>query len=209
MAYAALVNLCGAKYVEVPLDANNDFDVNIEAVKNAITEKTKMIIINNPSNPTGKVYSRESLEALCKLAVENNILIVSDEMYSKFIYDGEEFVSAAAFPEARNNVIVINGCSKTFSMTGWRIGFTCAPKPLTDWILRVHQYTANCQPTFIMVGLANSMNTPETKAEVKAMLDAYAKRRALIKELIADIPGLKSNNPMGAFYIMLDVSELA
>lgn len=208
VSYKSLINMCGAKFVDIPLGAENGFQVDIEAVKAAITDKTKMLVMNSPSNPTGAVFSYDNLKQLCELAVEHNFLILSDEIYSRLVYDGAEFHSIASFPGMKERSIIVSGFSKTFAMTGWRLGYIATSAKLRGHILRVHQYSTTCSPTFIQVGLAESMNTPNTKKQVEEMLAAFANRRKLIMKLLDEIPGLTYVKPYGAFYIMVDVSAL-
>lgn len=208
VSYKSLINMCGAKFVDIPLSAENGFQVDIEAVKAAITDKTKMLVMNSPSNPTGAVFSYDNLKQLCELAVKHNFLILSDEIYSRLVYDGAEFHSIASFPGMKERSIIVSGFSKTFAMTGWRLGYIATSAKLRGHILRVHQYSTTCSPTFIQVGLAESMNTPNTKKQVEEMLAAFANRRKLIMKLLDEIPGLTYVKPYGAFYIMVDVSAL-
>jgi len=208
VSYKCLVNMCGAKFVDIPLDADNGFQVDIEAVKAAITDKTKMLVMNSPSNPTGAVFSYDNLKQLCELAVEHNFLILSDEIYSRLVYDGAKFYSIASFPGMKERSIIVSGFSKTFAMTGWRLGYIATDAKLRGHILRVHQYSTTCSPTFIQVGLAEAMETPNTKKQVEEMLAAFAGRRKLIMSLLDDIPGLTYVKPYGAFYIMVDISAL-
>lgn len=208
VSYKCLVNMCGAKFVDIPLDAENGFQVDIEAVKAAITDKTKMLVMNSPSNPTGAVFSYDNLKQLCELAVEHNFLILSDEIYSRLVYDGAKFYSIASFPGMKERSIIVSGFSKTFAMTGWRLGYIATSAKLRGHILRVHQYSTTCSPTFIQVGLAEAMDTPNTKKQVEEMLAAFAGRRKLIMSLLDDIPGLTYVKPYGAFYIMVDISAL-
>lgn len=208
ISYKCLVNMCGAKYIDIPMDPEKGFQVDLDQIKAAITDKTKMLILNNPSNPTGAVFSKESLAEICKLAVEKNFLVLADEIYSRLVYDGAEFHSVASFPGMRDHAIVISGFSKTFAMTGWRVGYIATDAKLAALILRTHQYSTTCSPTFIQVALAETMDTPRTRKQVEEMIEAFANRRKLIMSLLDEIPGLSYVKPYGAFYIMVDVSGL-
>lgn len=208
ISYKCLVNLCGANYVDIPLDGANGFQVDLDAVRAAITDRTKMLIMNNPCNPTGAVMDYETVKTLCELAVEHNFLILSDEIYSRLVYDGAKFYSVASFPGMKDHSIIVSGFSKTFAMTGWRIGYIATAKKLADRILRTHQYSTTCSPLFIQVGLSEAMDTPRTRKQVEEMLEAFAGRRALIMKGLDEIPGLTYSKPYGAFYIMVDVSGL-
>lgn len=138
----------------------------MDDLKAAVTDKTKLLVMNNPNNPTGAVYSKECLEQVCELAKEKNFLILSDEMYSRLVYGDGKFYSIASFPDMKERTIIINGFSKTYAMTGWRVGYVAAPAKLLPSILKVHQYCSTCCPTFIHVGLANALDLPETEEAV-------------------------------------------
>lgn len=208
VSYKSLVNMCGATFVDIPLDASRGFQVDIDAVKSAITDRTKMLVLNSPSNPTGAVFSYESLQALCQLAIEHNFLILSDEIYSRLVYDGAEFHSIASFPGMKEHSIIVSGFSKAFAMTGWRLGYLATDRKLLGHILRVHQYSTTCSPTFIQVALAECMNSKQTQKQITEMLEAFSNRRKLIMSLLDEIPALSYSKPYGAFYIMVDVSRL-
>lgn len=208
MNYKNLTYMCGANFVEVPLDANNGFQIDVEAVKAAITPRTKMLVLNNPSNPTGAVFSYESLQAVCQLAVEHNFLILSDEMYSRLVYDGAKFHSIASFPGMRERSIIVSGFSKTFAMTGWRLGYMVADRTLMRSAFWPHQYCTTCSPTFIQVGLAKAMESGRTKQQVEEMITAFARRRQLVIQGLSEIDGLSFVVPYGAFYTLINVSQL-
>ena len=208
ISYKCLVNMCGAQYIDIPMDPAKGFLVDVEAVKAAVTDKTKMLILNNPSNPTGAVFSKEGLAEICKLAVEHNFLVLADEIYSRLVYDGAKFYSVASFPGMKDHAIVISGFSKTFAMTGWRVGYIATEAKLATRILRTHQYSTTCSPTFMQVALAEAMDTPRTRKQVEEMVQAFANRRELIMKLLDEVPGLSYVKPYGAFYIMVDVSGL-
>lgn len=208
ISYKCLVNMCGAKYIDIPMDPEKGFQVDMDALRAAITDKTKMLILNNPSNPTGAVFSKENLAEICRLAVEKNFLVLSDEIYSRLVYDGATFHSVASFPGMKDHAIIISGFSKTFAMTGWRVGYIATDEKLATRILRTHQYSTTCSPTFIQVALAEAMDTPTTRKQVEEMIAAFANRRTLIMKLLDEIPELSYVKPYGAFYIMVDVSGL-
>lgn len=206
--YKNLVNMCGANYVDVPLDTEHHFEINIKSIENAITTKTKMLILNNPNNPTGTVFNYKALETICKLAVKHNFLILSDEMYSRLIYDDAKFSSVASFPKMKEYSIIVSGFSKTFAMTGWRLGYIATDKQLANRILLTHQYSTTCSPTFIQVGLANAMESDNTQKQVNNMIAAFAHRRQIMIHGLSKISLLSYEVPYGAFYIMVDVSKL-
>jgi len=208
VTYKALTSMCEAKIVDLPLKAKDNFQIDIDQLKKAITSKTKMLILNNPCNPTGAVITKKNLEAICKLAVENNFLVLADEIYSRLVYGDAKFYSVASFPGMRERTIVVSGFSKTFAMTGWRMGYICADGKLIERLLRTHQYSTTCSPTFIQVALADAMNSELTRAQVSAMTKEFGTRLKLITRELDKIPELSYSTPQGAFYIMVDVSKL-
>ena len=206
VSYKNLTILAGGVPVLIPLDPEKDFQPDPEEIARHITPRTKMIILNNPNNPTGAVYKREVLEKIAELAVRNDLLMLSDEMYSRLVYDGTEFVSMASFPGMKERTIIVNGFSKTYAMTGWRLGYLAAPKALADVIIKVHQYSTTCSPTFIQMGLAEALEDPETEKATCAMIERFAARRKLLLSLVSEVPKVRAVRPVGAFYLMLDVS---
>ena len=206
VSYKNLTILAGGVPVLIPLDPEKGFQPDPEEIARHITPRTKMIILNNPNNPTGAVYKREVLEKIAELAVRNDLLVLSDEMYSRLVYDGTEFVSMASFPGMKERTIIVNGFSKTYAMTGWRLGYLAAPKALADVIIKVHQYSTTCSPTFIQMGLAEALEDPGTEKETCAMIERFAARRKLLLSLVSEVPKVRAVRPMGAFYLMLDVS---
>jgi aspartate/methionine/tyrosine aminotransferase len=206
VSYKNLTILAGGVPVLIPLDPEKDFQPDPEEIARHITSRSKMIILNNPNNPAGAVYSKEALEKIAELAVKNDLLVLSDEMYSRLVYDGTEFVSMASFPGMKERTIIVNGFSKTYAMTGWRLGYLAAPKALADVIIKVHQYSTTCSPTFIQMGLAEALADPETEKETCAMIERFSARRKLLLSLVSEVPKVRAVRPMGAFYLMLDVS---
>lgn len=207
ISYESVVNLCNGIVVDIPLTMENNFQINIEDVKKKITDKTKLIIINNPCNPTGVVYDKEILSELSKLACENNLLVFSDEIYSNLTYDNIEYNSIASFPGMRERTIIMNGFSKTYAMTGWRVGYLLSDARLINNITKVHQYSTTCGTTFIEEGLANSLDLKSTKKEVSYMIDKFGERRKLVLDGLDKIEKLSYTKSYGAFYIFVNVSE--
>ena len=206
VSYKNLTILAGGVAVLIPLDPEKGFQPDPEEIGRHITPRAKMIVLNNPNNPTGAVYKREALEKIAELAVRHDLLVLSDEMYSRLVYDGTEFVSMASFPGMKERTIIVNGFSKTYAMTGWRLGYLAAPKALADVIIKVHQYSTTCSPTFIQMGLAEALEDPETEKETCAMIERFAARRKLLLSLVSEVPKVRAVRPVGAFYLMLDVS---
>lgn len=208
VSYKNLVRFSGADVKFVDLKAEDGFQLDAAAIEAAVTEKTKMIILNNPNNPSGAVYTRETLEKVAEVAIKHDLLVISDEMYNRLVYDGAEFVSMAAIPGMRERTVVLSGFSKSYAMTGWRLGFIAAPKALTDYMIKVHQYSTTCSPTFIQQGLVDSLENPETEQAVVDMLAAFTRRREAILKGLAEIDGLTTVTPKGAFYVMVNTSAV-
>ena len=206
VSYQNIVLLCEGIPVEIPLKASNEFQIDIEELKSKITNKTKMMIINNPSNPTGAVYQKETLEKVCQLARENNILILADEIYNQLDYE-KQYVSIASFENMKDYTIIVNGFSKAYAMTGWRMGYIAASKKHIDHILKVHQYTTTSQMTFAQIGMDKAIDQEDVKKEVQHMIQTFHERRTFIMEQLDQCENLSYIKPHGAFYIMVDVSK--
>ena len=206
VSYQNTILLCEGIPVEISLKASNGFQIDIEELKSKITNKTKMMIINNPSNPTGAVYQKEILEKVCQLARENNILILADEIYNQLDYE-KQYVSIASFENMKDYTIIVNGFSKAYAMTGWRMGYIAASKKHIDHILKVHQYTTTSQMTFAQIGMAKAIDQEDVKKEVQHMIQTFHERRTFIMEQLDQCAMLSYVKPHGAFYIMVDVSK--
>ena len=207
LSYPEMVKTTGAKVVIVNTKAENNFELDPAELEAAVTDKTKLMILTTPSNPTGAVYSRSKLEAIAEIAVKNNFMILADEIYEKLVYDADKpHISIASLSEAvRNLTITVNGCSKAYSMTGWRIGYLTAPLWLAKRIIAFQSHTTSNVTTFAQYGAIAAL---EGKAndDIEAMRQAFAKRRDLIYSLVSEIPGVKCLRPQGAFYLLCDIS---
>jgi aspartate aminotransferase len=204
VSYADLVKLSGGIPVEIATSIENDFKVTALELEAAITLKTKMIIYSSPCNPSGSVYSKTELRALADVLIKYpNIIVVSDEIYEHINFVGEH-ASIAEFEDMYDQTVVVNGVSKAFSMTGWRIGYIGGP----DWIARAcnkmqGQITSGANCIAQRATITALENPP---AKIKFMVDAFKERRALILNLLSHIPGIKTNEPEGAFYVFPDIS---
>ena len=205
VSYVEMVKLAEGKNVLVPATVEQDFKITPAQLEAAITPKTKMVMLCSPSNPTGSVYSREELKALADvLAKYPDIIILADEIYEHINYTGE-FNSISQFESVRDRVVIVNGVSKAYAMTGWRIGFLAAPL----WIAKANsklqsQYTSGCS-SIAQKAAEEAYNGPQDCVET--MRRAFERRRDLIVSLLKEIPGLKINHPEGAFYIFPEVSS--
>ena len=185
---------------------NENYEISDEEIESKITDKTKMIIINNPNNPTGAVYSKETLEKLCQIARENHIYILADEIYNQLDYENQ-YVSIASFEDMKDYTIIVNGFSKAYAMTGWRMGYIASSQENIEPILKVHQYTTTSQMTFAQIGMAKAIDQEDVKEEVQHMVDTFHERRTFIMEQLDQCENLSYIKPHGAFYIMVDVSK--
>ncbi|MCX7990071.1 MAG: pyridoxal phosphate-dependent aminotransferase [Aquificaceae bacterium] len=202
VTYPEQILLCGAKVVEVPLREEEGFILRADALREYITPKTKMLILNSPSNPTGAVFPEEEQKKIAELCLERNILIVSDECYDAFLYDGEKFVSPASFSkEIRDITFTVNAFSKTYSMTGWRVGYVACPERYAKVIADLNSQSISNATTFAQYGALEALTNPQSKEFVEGMRRAFEKRRNLAFELLKEIPRLKVVKPKGAFYI--------
>jgi aminotransferase len=203
--YKSCAVLAGGKPVEVPTRGEADFSMELEAVASRITDRTKMLCITSPGNPTGCVESRENLEALAELARKHNLFVLMDQIYNRIYYGQEEAApSIYSFKGMPERTIVVNGFSKTYSMDGWRLGWTVSSPELTQALLKVRQYTTVCVNTFIQYGAAEALSGDQ--ACVGEMVGAFAERRRIIVDGLKAIEAVGLAEPMGAFYAFPDVS---
>lgn len=203
VSYVEMVKLAGAKPVFVK--TKEDHHLDLDAIEHAITEHTKMVIINTPNNPTGAVYGREELLKLGTLAVSNDFYVVSDEVYEKLVYEETSMVSIASLsPEIKNRTITINGFSKGYAMTGWRIGYSAAPLAITKGMIKLQGHTTFHVATFIQYAAAKALT--DCESSVKTMVSTFAERRKILLDELQKISEIKCEKPQGAFYVLPDVS---
>jgi len=196
VSYQGVISLAGGTPVEVPSRMENNFLPNPDELENAVTDKTKAILLNFPSNPTGAVADRDTLIAIGRIAEKYDLVVISDEIYDRLVY-GEDHVCFSALPGMRERTILIGGFSKDYAMTGWRIGFACAPEGIMRGIARVHQYIIMTAPTMAQYGALAALQSCEP--DVLHMVQEYDRRRKLIVQGLNYI-GLPTFEPHGAFY---------
>ena len=202
VTYPEQILLCNAKVVEVPLREEEGFVLKADLLREYITPKTKMLILNSPSNPTGAVIPEEELRKIAELCLEKNILIVSDECYEAFLYDGERFVSPASLSkEIREITFTVNAFSKSYSMTGWRVGYVACPEKYAKVIADLNSQSISNATTFAQYGALEALKNPEAKTFVENMRKTFEKRRDLAYSLLREIPKVSVVKPKGAFYI--------
>ena len=206
VSYGELVKLTGAVPKEIQTEQSNDFKLTPDQLREAITEKTKMLLLCSPSNPTGSMYSPEELGALADVVLERDLLVVSDEIYERLVYEGHQFASFATVrPGLQDRTILVNGVSKTYAMTGWRIGWTLSPAHLAKAMGSLQsQQTSNPCSISQRAALA-ALRGPQDC--VDRMLAEFARRRQFVRRRIAEIPGLSCSEIAGAFYAFINISE--
>ncbi len=202
VSYQPEVSLAGGTPVEVPTCMQEGFNLHIPAIEQAITARTKAVLINYPNNPTGAVSSRECLLELARIAEERDLIVISDEIYDRLVY-GVDHICFSSLPDMRKRTILIGGFSKDYAMTGWRLGYVAAPANLIQGMLLVHQYTIMAAPTMSQIAAVTAITECET--HVEAMRQEYDSRRRLIVDGLNFI-GLPTVEPHGAFYVFPQVS---
>ncbi|WP_099189143.1 pyridoxal phosphate-dependent aminotransferase [Tepidibacter mesophilus] len=207
VSYPELVKMAGAKPILIDCSEDNDFKYNIDDLRKNITNKTKAIILTSPSNPTGSVYTLEELKEIAELAVENNIIVVSDEIYEKLIYDNQNHISIASLNEKiKELTIVVNGLSKCCAMTGWRIGYTASNERIATIMSNLQSHATSNPNTIAQYAAIEALEGDQS--EIEYMRNEFDKRRIKMVELINAIPNISCNTPKGAFYVMVNISKL-
>jgi aspartate aminotransferase len=197
--------LAGGKPIIVETRAEDDFAVTADQVRAACSGKTRAIVLCNPLNPTGAVYTRAQIEALAKICVEKDLLIISDDIYRQLVYGDAEYVSiAAVHPEAAKRTILVDGVSKTYAMTGWRIGYTAGPLPLIKAMAKIQGQSTSNPTNLSQVATLAALTGPQDC--VATMRKAFDERRLEMVKLLRAIPGVSCREPKGAFYAFPDVS---
>ncbi|MBW4597867.1 MAG: pyridoxal phosphate-dependent aminotransferase [Brasilonema angustatum HA4187-MV1] len=206
LSYPEMVTLAGGVSVIVPTDVSTGYKITPEQLRKSITPKTKLFILNSPSNPTGMVYTPEEIQAIAQIIVETDILVVSDEIYEKILYDGAKQVSIGSLgPEIFERTIISNGFAKAYSMTGWRIGYLAGPLDLIKATITIQSHSVSNVCTFAQYGAIAALEGSQDCVE--EMLQAFAKRREVMYERLNAIPGLTCPKPDGAFYLFPDISK--
>ncbi len=206
VSYSALVELVGAVPVLVETTEESGFCMTADQFRNAVTDKTRMLMLNSPSNPTGAVYPVDALEALANVAVEKDVIVLSDEIYDKLIYEGYTFKTFAAFGDAvKERTIIVNGVSKAYAMTGWRIGWTLAPENVSKAIAKLQSQQTSNPCSISQYAAIEALNGPQDC--IPEMLAQFQKRRDYVLGRLRKMPGLTFADPGGAFYAFFNVSS--
>ena len=207
VSYLELIKMVGAQPVVVTAQESAGFKMSAQQLREAITPKTKALILNNPSNPTGMVYSREELEAIAQVCLEHDVYIIADEIYYSLLYDGVKFTSVASLgEEVRKHTILINGVSKAYAMTGWRIGYALADEAVAKVMGNYLSHSTGSPCAISQAASVAALNGPQD--EVETMRQAFEARRDYIVERMNRIPGVSCIKPEGAFYVMMNIEQL-
>ena len=206
MNYLNVPRLLGAVPVSYELKEENGYQLDLEEIRAKITDKTKAMVIVTPNNPTGGVLTEETLRGLAEIAVEKDILVISDEVYERLVYDGERHVSMASLPGMKERTFTMNGLSKAYAMTGWRIGYVAAPEEYITAMNKIHQHNTTCAPSFVQWAAIAALR--DEGDEVEKMVREYQRRRDCAVKAINDIPGLSCLCPKGAFYLFINCKAL-
>lgn len=200
--YVAQVAYCGGKAVRVPTDLEHNFEMQPEVIERCITPKTKAIMINSPNNPTGDVMSLQTMEKIAEICKKHDLLVISDEVYNTLLYTGQEYTTIASLPGMKERTVVVNSFSKSYAMTGWRIGYAAGPVEIIDRMTKCQENFNACANSIGQYAAAVALEHPELCIKLR---DVFAKRREILLEGLASIPGMRCNNPTGAFYVFADI----
>jgi aspartate aminotransferase len=207
VSYPEMIKAAGARPIILNTTKESKFKIRADVLLKTITPKTKILILNSPSNPTGSVYAKEELEEIAMILTEKNIFCISDEIYEKIIYDGKKHISIASLGDKiKEQAIVINGVSKAYSMTGWRIGYAAADQRIITLMSNLQSHSTSNPTSISQVAAVAALSGPQD--EVKKMVEAFQKRRDYIVDRISNIKGLSCIKPEGAFYVLVDMSDI-
>lgn len=203
VSYEPCAILAGGKPVIIELKAENEFRLTAEELREAVTDKTKLLVLPFPNNPTGAIMEKEDLEAIAEVIIEKDLYVLSDEIYSELSYKGEH-VSIASLPGMWERTILINGFSKSYAMTGWRLGYACGPKEILKQMLKIHQFAIMCAPTTSQYAAVEALRNGDE--DVAKMREAYDQRRRYLMHAFREM-GLECFEPYGAFYVFPCIRE--
>jgi aspartate/methionine/tyrosine aminotransferase len=202
--YESMIRFVGGKEVPYGLREDHDFDVDVEEILEKLTQRTKLIILNSPHNPTGGVMGREAMARLAKALVDRDIFVLSDEIYNRLIYEGEH-TSTAQFPGMKDRTIILNGFSKTYAMTGWRMGYGIMSADLAKQVTLLMTNSSSCTASFSQIAGVEALRGPQDS--VTAMREEFRRRRAVMVDGLNRIPGFRCRQPHGAFYVFPNIRE--
>ena len=204
--YHNVPRMLGAVPVTYSLKEENGYQMDLAELRSKVTDKTKAVVIITPNNPTGGVLSQDTLQGLADLAIEKDLLVISDEVYERLIYDGEKHISIASLPGMKERTFTMNGMSKAYAMDGWRLGYVAAPEEYITVMNKFHQHNTTCAPSFVQAAAIAALT--QEGDEVQEMVKEYQRRRDYAVKAINDIDGIRCLCPKGAFYIFINCKEL-
>ena len=208
LTYPELIKLAGGNVIYVKADDKNGYKMSASQLENAITDKTKCLILNSPNNPTGAVYSEQEIKDIAKVCENHGIYVISDEIYEKLIYDNQKHYSIASVNDyMKEHTIIINGMSKTYAMTGWRIGYLAAPLDLAKAISSMQSHTTSNACSISQYASVEALVSPEGDKFIAEMQQIFDERRKFMVEFLKDVEGIICIEPKGAFYVFVDVSS--
>ena len=202
--YESMISFVGGVPVPMQLHESKDFNIDVDEIAGQITGRTKLMVINSPNNPCGSIIPQEDLERLSELAREHDIIVLSDEIYSKFLYEGEHH-SVSTFPDMRERTIILDGFSKSYAMTGWRIGYGVMPLELVEPISRLATNSVSCTASFTQMAALEALSGPQDDSY--AMVAEFKRRRDIIVEGLNQIKGIRCRVPKGAFYVFPNIED--
>jgi aspartate/methionine/tyrosine aminotransferase len=201
--YESVIQFVGAKAVPLPLKEENQFRIDISDLRKLITPKTRMLIINSPQNPTGGILTDQDIKEIAKLAIEHNLIVLSDEIYDQVMYDGNTQMSIASVPGMQERTIILDGFSKTYAMTGWRLGFGVMPEELAKLVAKLQVNSTSCTASFSQIAAIEALTGP--RGDVDNMVQEFKKRRDIIVDGLNAIKGFRCLKPLGAFYVFPNI----
>ena len=203
VSHASIPQLMGAQLLRVETVESAGYQPDLEKVEAALSQKPKCLVLNSPSNPTGAVYSPDTIRKITKMAQDNGTIVISDEIYESLLYEGEVFSPASEF----DNVFTVNGFSKRYAMTGWRLGYACGPHELMEQIIKIYQHSASCVTAFSQAGALEALTNPVSAETTKVMVDQFNRNRHLMMESINSSKHVDCMSPHGAFYCFVSYDK--
>lgn len=201
--YESVINFLGAKPVALPLREEKEFRFDLADLEARITPRTRMLIINTPQNPTGGILTREDIEGIAEMAERNNLIVFSDEIYSRITYDGFQHTSILEFPGMKERTIMLDGFSKTYAMTGWRLGYGMMPAGIAQVVSKLQTNCTSCTSSFTQMAGVEALSGPQEKAD--EFVEEFRRRRDVIVDGLNQIPGFRCHRPQGAFYVFPNI----
>ena len=203
--YPAHVLLAGGSYAKLPLSANDGFRLSLDTLERTTNDHTKMLLLNYPHNPTGAVMEQDDLQQIAEFAKQRDIVVCSDEAYEALVYDGRDFFSIASLDGMKDRTVIIRTFSKTYAMTGWRIGYLAAPEDLAQRAGRLHEHTSACTSSVSQMAALAALDTSDDASQ--KMVEEYETRRDIVMQYLGDIPDIRILRPQGTFYSFVDISS--